>query len=240
MASYVPAGPDGGIIPAPDSPRPILTLASQRRADRDAKIAEAFKAGLSVDRVALQFGVSAPTIRAALVRAGISVRQSKGALSRQRAMERAKRVYDLYRREGTLEAAGKVLGISRERVRQILVAGGFFERIDQILDRPPPAQWWQMRADFEQGHCLAEVAARYGVSIDRARRRIKQVGGDTRKKGRFDHLASEMRVAYEAGMNFEEVGARYNCCTMTAQRLVIKAGGKPRVGGQYQRKPRAA
>ncbi|WDT82738.1 MAG: sigma factor-like helix-turn-helix DNA-binding protein (plasmid) [Candidatus Manganitrophus sp.] len=73
--------------------------------------------------------VSPPTERK--IRAGLGLTPPPGAVfSRPSRVDRLCELYRLYQEKGTLAAVGRTVGLSRERVRQLLVRGtqiGLFE-----------------------------------------------------------------------------------------------------------------
>lgn len=92
-------------------------------------------------------------------------------------VERLLEVYRLYQRKGTLQAAGEELGLSRERVRQLLKSGveaGLFEY------RPSNGGAWEFRIpkekileDYEAMLNLNAVAQRNDLSYARLHRLLK-------------------------------------------------------------------
>lgn len=208
----------------------------ERRAERDARWAELARSGMSGYQIAAQDGVAVATVYLAMRRIGIPMRAAKAGASRNRSIERARRVNEIYQREGTLEAAGKVLGITRERVRQILVQGGYTARIDRILDVKPPVEWWQMRVDFEAGESIGAIAHRHGINLENCKSRIRRVGGDTRKQSRVLPFVDRMKADYEAGLSFTQIAAKYGFSAMCVHRHLLAAGVKSRPVGVYNRR----
>jgi hypothetical protein len=232
MPFYVP-GPEGGMVPVSALPLPTNR---ERRRERYERWAEMARAGMSGYEIATKENVSAPTIYSAMRKMGVSFVASRVGRRSERTQARAQRVNEIYLREGTLEAAGKVLGITRERVRQILCAGGFLARIDRVLDVRPPIEWWQMRVDFEAGESLGAIAHRHGVNLESCKARIRRVGGDTRKQSKLLPFVPRMRADYEAGLGFGQIGAKYGFSAMAVHRHLLAAGVKSRPVGTYERR----
>jgi hypothetical protein len=91
-------------------------------------------------------------------------------------MERLKKVHDLYKKCGTLEAAGKEMGVSRERVRQLLTKGsrlGFFEY--RPFDYPYLSKE-KLIADYSRYPSMSRVAHVNGIGASYLRRLITAYG----------------------------------------------------------------
>src|SRR5262245_5457313 len=118
----------------------------------------------------------------------------------QRHQARLRSIYDLYRRLGTLEAVGRNVGLTRERVRQLLVSGtklGFFKY--QPREYPYIAKD-KLLADYRVSLSLDKVAELNNVptayiskllTAYRVRRNeLRAIG----KEGRKDRCIEEYRA----------------------------------------------
>lgn len=235
MPFYVP-GPEGGMVPVDALP---ASTYQERRAERDARWAELARGGMSGYQIAAQDGVAVATVYLAMRRIGIPMRAAKAGASRNRSIERARRVNEIYQREGTLEAAGKVLGITRERVRQILVAGGLMERIDLLArNSPTPEQIAAARHDFDHGLGVDAIAVKHGISVGRARERLRASGLELKRSlGRRKRMIpyEEVRAKYEAGVRVADLAVEYGRKPSYIYRAIAKAGGHT----DGQRRPKA-
>ena len=236
MPFYVP-GPEGGMVPVDALPAPSYR---ERRDARDARWAEMIRAGKSSYTIAGLDGVTPQTVRAAMKRLGVTMPAgTQGGLRRQRTIERAQQVYEIYQREGSLEAAGKVLGVTRERVRQILVAGGLMERIDLLArNSPTPEQIAAARHDFDHGLGVDAIAVKHGISVGRARERLRASGLELKRSlGRRKRMIpyEEVRAKYEAGVRVADLAVEYGRKPSYIYRAIAKAGGHT----DGQRRPKA-
>jgi AraC-like DNA-binding protein len=140
-----------------------------------------------LDDVALRFGVTSGTIRKILqgrVLAHSTLRKLEDAAARVRPSTRVRSadrflaVYTLYCRYGTLESAGRALGISRVRVRQMLVKGARWGLYAYPPPAPPepPIEQSALREDFARLLTQRKVAQARGLSILTIKRLCKQCG----------------------------------------------------------------
>lgn len=139
---------------------------------------------------ASRFGVTAATLRKILAGGPISrfvekkigtvLEEKEGASPRhckKSSVERLLEVYRLYQRKGTLQAVGGELGLSRERVRQLLRKGmeaGLFEykplnRLTREISIPKE----KILDDYERLLNLKEVAQANRLSFSRLSRLLK-------------------------------------------------------------------
>lgn len=208
-----------------------MSPSAAARAERTARWIEMARQGMSAYEIGAKEGVAASQILRAFSSVGLSVVELKrnGGARKQRKEERARKVNEIYQREGSLEAAGKVLGITRERVRQILVSGGLMERIDRVArNSPKPEQIAAARHDFDHGLGVDAIAFKHGVSVARARELLRASGLQLQKSlGRRKRMFSyeEVRAKYESGVRAADLAVEYGKDVAYIYRAIAKAGG---------------
>ncbi len=125
-----------------------------------------------VDEASARLGVRRSTIEKILAGRSVSfvvqqrlqhllgeATQSKGPSAPHPSMvERLTHVYTLYRERGTLEAVGREVEISRERVRQLLVKGSSLGLFDYKPHEHPYIPKEKLLADYANSQSLSRVA----------------------------------------------------------------------------------
>lgn len=93
------------------------------------------------------------------VRAGLGLALSAGAISnRLSTVERLREVHRLYREKGSLAAVGRAIGLSRERVRQLLIGGAKIGLIEYPFHRPSVPSREKILDDYKKFLRLDAVA----------------------------------------------------------------------------------
>jgi predicted DNA-binding protein YlxM (UPF0122 family) len=118
--------------------------------------------------------------------------------------ERNARVVKSYTEDGfSLTECGELYGVSRERIRQILVKSGVSER----------------------HHCgVKERAIREAFAAKKKRHRERVA-----KKREFSQAKRmEMRAFYDAGMNYADIARRFDCSEAYVQDAIVRTGGVSR------------
>lgn len=102
----------------------------------------------------------------------LAEKEARELIVHDRMKKRTKEVYRLYKRSGTLKKTGEILGLTRERVRQLLEYGhctktivylgadtrrviALFEKIDRT----------ELIRDLETALPQAEICSKYGISV---------------------------------------------------------------------------
>ncbi len=80
-------------------------------------------------------------------------------------VERLKKIYGLYQEEGTLEAVGKKIGLTRERVRQLLAKGSKLGLFDYKPFDYPFVSKEKLLADYRDYLSLVRVAKANRISL---------------------------------------------------------------------------
>lgn len=102
-----------------------------------AAVAE-YEAGANSATVARKAGVSWPTIRRSLVASGVAIRarhRPVGSLSGARFPERDAAVIEAFRAGETMEVIAKRFGVSRERIRQIVLRRANLSGVGRMVER---------------------------------------------------------------------------------------------------------
>jgi hypothetical protein len=83
---------------------------------------------------------------------------------------RLKQVHRLFRETGTLAGAGRELGLTRERIRQLLLQGSQFGLFDYKTYKPPVIPKKILLEDYKRHLTLTAVAKIHGASIRRVQK----------------------------------------------------------------------
>ncbi len=215
--------------------------ASKRRAggrpkkaadEHDHQMAEAYLSGLPLIEVAKTFESSAATVRAALKRCGVSARPSGRPKGTKDNSEdpRALPFADLYRSGKTLQEIGDQHGLTRERVRQILVMSGNDPKTIERPAPPMPERYQQAIAAYLAGDSLNIAANIAGVGDNAFRNILNRAGHKVRQPKRKFNAAKVEHCAqlYSAGLPVEEIASTLGLGSApTVYRLLAHAGVRP-------------
>lgn len=175
-----------------------------------AEMAAAYQAGATYRQVAERYGVSIATVGNYLLAAGVTPHP------RPRDAARSQAIYDAYRSGRTLKQLGEERGITRERVRQLIVR---YERDHGLVKKRN-----SYGAEFEWREC-AECGG-----IFSARPRTPELYCSRRcgfRKRTLDLPIAAMLADYQAGMTYAKVGAKYGVGPVTVYRHLRRAGVLP-------------
>jgi len=89
---------------------------------------------------------------------------------------RLKQVHRLFRETGTLAEVGREIGLTRERIRQLLLQGSEFGLHDYKTYKPPVIPKKKLLEDFKRHLSLKAVANIHGTSIRRVQRLMLTYG----------------------------------------------------------------
>ncbi|MDC4205948.1 MAG: hypothetical protein MPW17_05180 [Candidatus Manganitrophus sp.] len=99
--------------------------------------------------------------------------ESRSAHRRRMYLVRLLEVYHLYKTRGTLTAAGQEIGLSRERIRQLLTKGSEIGLFEYPPSRRPKVSREEILADYRRYLKWSAVAEIHSLSIDRMRRLLR-------------------------------------------------------------------
>lgn len=197
-------------------PEPLKTV----HAARNNKICEMYVAGYPVNEISSRYDVSRANLYNIVNKAGAFRWKVKGGGGNV-AMEARDQVADhkerhhaicqLYLGGKTLEECGKVFGVTRERIRQILVAEGVTERLGGF---------------FSERRTSARERAKAATI--------------TRKASHAKKMAKRMEVRelYDAGFTYEDIAKHFGHTTGWVQAEVWKTGGPSRYSSAKKLKGR--
>lgn len=223
----------------PRGPRP-------KHSEKYAAIAEAYEAGRSLIECGQQFGVSEPVIRNALKAFNVTVRPKGGGPRRSRTEsdDRVPQIMDMRAQGATLEEIGAALGVTRERVRQIVIKAGVQ---DQFKHRPASLREREVMQQYADGAGLVYVSNLLGISTSRMRSLLMRHGVPLRPAQKFskrlpETISNAERAAalYHQGYKAKEIASQLGLPHATqVYRLLALAGTRPdrnagagRVGGK--------
>jgi DNA-binding CsgD family transcriptional regulator len=148
--------------------------------------------GKAIIEVAAELDVSRTAVTKALALANVEIRNGK------KNDHRIDRIMEMRSGGATLEEIGNELGITRERVRQLVILAG---KKDDFAERPLRPEEIAAAAEYEAGGSLYFVAAKLGVGQFAARAVILKAG--------FKIRPGKMRNWELARQRAEEVARRY-------------------------------
>lgn len=185
-------------------PRPIKIASAEMIA--------AYESGKSLTYVAAQFGVSVDTCRARLRASGVVIRPKNGS-PRRAPPERIERIMALRAEGKDGYQIGNIIGISRERVRQIVIKAGRKDEWGEIKPITPD----ELAAIelYREGMSLALAAAKAGMSEQTFKKRLSRAGATirpSRKRQRAkDAMAqkdTQVTRLYQEGLSGKEIAAQ--------------------------------
>ena len=138
------------------------------------------------------------------------------------------RIVESYRGGKTLQATGAVFGITRERVRQILVQAGAPSR---RAARFPDAVGDTVAQLYQGGKTIEAAATAVGVSAFTARNMLIERGIERRTSGSSAYRPASVRRRdqsmarlYQQGKTFEDVAKAFQTSTTSVQRALDRMG----------------
>jgi len=223
-------------------------------ASRNRSIGEAYIAGEPISAIAARHNITEGTVRT--IAQGMGAKRPKAAdrraLHHNSKVERNKRICEAYLSGLTLESVALENGITRERVRQILVSsnieerhGGFVtpSRIEarqrQVARRQVAADRKERiatergiaRAYYDQGKQYQEIAALMGRSVGYVQAAIWKTGGPSRNGGagkpkRYLAESDKHEIArrYAAGENIQIIARDFGICDSTVAQTNVTLG----------------
>jgi hypothetical protein len=193
---------------APSNARTTKRRGAPRTSDEWAPRArELYESGLSVVHVAAEVGSNQGTVRSALLRLGVQFRGPGGGASRKNA-ERNKAIVAAYEDgERNASEVAKQFGISRERVRQVLVRAGI------TTDGPGSKEAREREARYatikrlwqEEGKTAAEIGQSTGISTATVLKVMREMGYTVEKRSRITAKTRRALMMFRAGTSVAEI-----------------------------------
>ncbi len=187
----------------PREPRPPKNYTG-KHADKAKDIVAAYCAGSSALDVATRFGCDPALVRRMVVEAGEAMRPPSRA-SEKAPSPRIEQIMAMRAAGKTGEEIGEALGITRERVRQIVIKEGMFQ---QYADRPFRPEEITAFEEYKAGAPLGIVAAMLGVTPDTAKKKLIAAGVELRPKPRANSAESARRVQEASALHREGLKPR--------------------------------
>lgn len=167
--------------------------------ERDAAILEAYESGQSTIQIAEQFGLTAPAVKWAIVRAGGTLRTRKGAMQlAYRNGRRTKNPTVSAEKKASLAAgyhAGKTVhqlvtefGISTSTLYKVLREQGVPIRNSDYSRFDSPERDGEIRRLYEGGANTHELGEQFHLSACAINRAIRRAGGTIRSVSEARHL----------------------------------------------------
>lgn len=181
----------------------------------DEEVAAMYLSGMSLYDLGVHFGRAHTWARNVLKRVGVPIRK-RGSGSKfprghiKEASARTKEMIELWNLGKTLEQIGHNYGITRERVRQLLIREGI-----DTTNRPLTPEQKRFVQEYVNGRSLTEVAARAKSNPDTVRGWLRKEGvpvRPSRKQRKIQPQTKEnAKLAaqwYREGVSVEEIGKR--------------------------------
>lgn len=174
------------------------------------EVIAAYKSGKSLLELEQEFKSSVATIRKHLEAAGVEIRKpSTGKVGKVKGQQRIGEIMALRAEGKTGQEIGSALGITRERVRQIVLKCGKREEFEQ---RPFTASEIEALEEYRAGAALPFVAEKLGVCQETTRRYLLRYGipiRPSRKRGearqRTQAIAAKIAQRYRAGESLADI-----------------------------------
>lgn len=218
--------------------KPAQTARRGKPIDADAakEMGAMYLGGASVLDIAAVFNKQPATVRRHLVESGIQIRRP-GPRGKQLISRRNAEIVQAYTSGKTLlEVAGEH-GITRERVRQILVRAGVRERHRGVEERD--ARHAAMATAYINGATIEDLARAFGLSLGTVTAIVRghPLSSDFYKKNstrgaRTRSLAPAMAEAYRLGATIHEIAERFDFSPMTVHRALRLQGIGRRKSGR--------
>ena len=192
----------------------------------DNEVIQLYQSGRTLRQVADAFAIGVDRVLKVLKRNHIPRRprgNGPGAPS-----ARHFQIAAVYQSGKTLEATGKIFGITRERVRQVLVKVGVPSR---RVARFSSALGDRVARLYQRGQTIEAAAAAVGVSAFTARNMLVERGIERRTGASGANLRPLIRKRHEAmvrlyqrGKTFKEVANAFQTSTTSVQRVLNRLG----------------
>ena len=210
----------------------------------------AYEAGVSVTAVAAEHGISSYRVYQTLKEAGARMRRRGpiGVIDHKRAQV----IAEMYIAGATMKQLGARYGVTRQRVRQILIRLGVERRSRHILRSRHNWHNWQSRhahytrlrplvlAAYEAGETMTMIARKLDVSRPWVRRVLKAAGcppgsvGDERRAERCMERQAKLRELFDAGLEVDQIAAHVGLTRGACYAALRRAGRR------YERNRQAA
>lgn len=187
---------------------------AQRRELSDPVVARRYRAGATLDALALAAGSTVPVIRRILADQGVPLRPKQAQLSIPE-----EQIASLYREGISLETIASLAGCSQDPIRRILRHAGVTIRSAQELNiqrgAKPRLAAEAMQARYEAGSSLAQIAAVAGINLSRIANILRRRGVTLRRRGgtrladtdRVQIPPEQMVELYLAGRTLAQIAA---------------------------------
>ena len=202
--------------------------------DSPIEVINAYEGGKSLLALATELGTGQSTLRKWFIRNGVNVIRGRNARKRQQD-GRIPRIMEMRKEGATLEQIGEEFGITRERVRQLVVKAGLTK---EFAERPPTPFEVQVFEEYKAGASIDFVASKLGICSATARSWLVKYGYEIRpsrkrlkQRAERDRLAAQIAERYHAGENTGDIAKAFGF-SQPAQiyRYLALAGTKPTRG----------
>jgi Mor family transcriptional regulator len=207
------------------------------------EIGAMYKSGMSMLDVATQARCSLTHVQSVMKRLGIKPRPQgprTGTRHPAHDPERVQKMVVLHDQGQTLEEIAQQFRITRERVRQILIAAGV-----DTSQRPLTERELAAVQEYVDGSSIIQVAERYGVGIHTMKNLILRAGEKVhpvlKRRERMPKTMRDAKIAaelYRKGKTVKEIAAaigRQDRSGGTVYRLLAIAGVRPTRRGEMNK-----
>lgn len=198
------------------------------RREREAAIVALRNEGLAMLTIAEQFGITASAVYSICRRAGVQpCRGTHPSPAQEQRKSRQQAIRAMREAGHTLQAIGEALGVTRERVRQILC------QLPDVASRHPnpitPEEALAILA-YAREHTLRETAAQFERSVQTVAALFKRNGVEyprkTARRPQAARRAAEMLALQQAGLTQHEIARQFGTSQGAVSRLLLRNGDR--------------
>ena len=191
-------------------------------------IREAYRSGQPLSQIAVKHGVDRQTIRARIKAMGEPLREPPPQSAKT---ERNEWIVQSYREGASGADIARAFGITRERVRQILLRAGHRPRLDKReQDQERNAQIVQ---SYHDGDTASEIAERHGITAPAVRIVLRSAGVPLNEGSQIGQRHMERNAAivtaHEEGERRDSLAARFGLSLARVDQIIAFHGSPERL-----------
>jgi DNA-binding CsgD family transcriptional regulator len=193
-----------------------------------------YTSDMTLLEVAAKFGTHSGVVRKTLARHGVAIRPKNSQRNGQKLrIDRIEAIMAMRAEGKDMVQIGRALGVSRERIRQNIVAAGKLEEFGD--QRPFTPYEKEVLARYDAGQGMADIAAALGVGEWTARQYLIRFGATIRPSGRRAEQRAERKAKaeiaaelYRDGMKAKDIAAHLGLKAAEEIYRLLSYAGCPR------------